>query len=1353
MDPVGSWSAYAASYNRLANAAGGFAQGGSGSGGGGGGAGPDVSSVANTGGGNGQTAAGGGAAQLLLQAAAVSTSPFNHGGFLSPPPTVAYDVFSPLFHQKAHYGSLNHPRLKSDSDISSRDSFNQIVSCSSFFEQGTNSSTMAWSAQGTSSASQLPSPFGILPHESVVSTTAAAKSYDNFNPTAAHFASLNQLPPFQPGDAKKRPPSPSLPKATNTSANFFQHNFPELNPPNFKAFENGQQHQPQHPAQEYRIPQPPRSQFPPQKNRSPYPPPQVVDKPANKPVRGPIADKGPDSQESQSSPISFAIMDAGSPRNYQKMRSSGDFPQANYRYPEGGGEQSPPAFYGTGSAGTEISRAPGVVYPSVITRTEKNYPQWEDKQKKVGQYYDQAALNSCRDDPMSLVKTLHQQQPPEEKSIPKKRRKSLSAEPRVPPPAHISTNQTNGAPPGAGYMDFERWNLPPPGNFVAPSNAPPPQLMVPYIPPLQPTPPPEDQTQLGKEEQPPDRESGKKPEPQVVVPDIEEELDFLTEDLPTPPPKTKKKKAPPPLEIKPNPNNSCFLMSFEKFLSGDTEELSPPPMPRRNSWKNYEPQETTIVAPLPKEVSSEPPPLPDEHTVEGDPQDDPRYFPLPKTSENRTFDSSEDDEDEFTIDAKAKRTEIEPEAGEKKPNEDEPTDQKETPVPVSSPPASPPSPPKPLRFKSKAKIKRIQMEMEREKEMEIEREKQQQRESDLEGENEDEQHEFVPVEAVEAVLSEVSSDESDVPKRRTSSRRKAKDKQLINYDKYYDDDESVPEDSDSDPAWTPQYDSPPDDIMDTWRRRKTKRTPKKRARGNYHRTYPSNLPGGQGGIGGYIGHMYEPSDTKNSTPRSETSGGNSPDSSSPPPGSNPPLRHGAESPILPAKMKPLQVTRKIVTKLEIKFPFPVGDFVVSRADIHKYNPPIWRVKEKAILQKYQHMVRDGVTLYSNLPSYTGWSPESKNVYSAVPVKIVSQNKSEIVVHPVHYQIREPTPESLEIMAKCIEDTDKFQDNFEVYIQTLFSQALDSNFLTEIFVEKGDYFSLYWVSGVDDYFLSNVSTVDRITQGYKDRLVNALGWQELGAELTKRPNYRRTPCGAGVRPPAHQPAAAKPATSGPKCGTSNCDSPAVAILELSGLPYHSDTLQIVSDKLRSVTELYVCGTCCDRVELAHRLSHQKCALFAHCEERVRDKRIEDPNKDTTQVLNELLADEAWLGQIYNEVRSTWGLVDVVVQELSQTGAPRPTPDFEIVQFQPPQQGATLTPLVPSGSRNLARMTSWSSINIQSTKESSGKRTQLHQFLFYRGAEAQLTGVSRKRGYMFPRDCSDLFFESLVGIPAP
>ena len=44
----------------------------------------------------------------------------------------------------------------------------------------------------------------------------------------------------------------------------------------------------------------------------------------------------------------------------------------------------------------------------------------------------------------------------------------------------------------------------------------------------------------------------------------------------------------------------------------------------------------------------------------------------------------------------------------------------------------------------------------------------------------------------------------------------------------------------------------------------------------------------------------------------------------------------------------------------------------------------------------------------------------------------------------------------EIRKRSYAETAQFQENFEVYIQALISQCLDSNFLDEVFSDQGTY---------------------------------------------------------------------------------------------------------------------------------------------------------------------------------------------------------------------------------------------------------------------------------------------------------
>lgn len=140
MDPVGPWSAYA-SYSRL----------------------PGVQPSTSSG-------------ELhhhlpTTAAPATTTAQLIPGGFLSPPHVSYETVFSPLFHHagaKPHYVAQHRAQGAKAGE-------GEYHQGQAFFEQG------AW---------QQNSPFGILPHESVVATTTAKTgTYENFNFPLNHLNS------------------------------------------------------------------------------------------------------------------------------------------------------------------------------------------------------------------------------------------------------------------------------------------------------------------------------------------------------------------------------------------------------------------------------------------------------------------------------------------------------------------------------------------------------------------------------------------------------------------------------------------------------------------------------------------------------------------------------------------------------------------------------------------------------------------------------------------------------------------------------------------------------------------------------------------------------------------------------------------------------------------------------------------------------------------------------------------------------------------------------------------------------------------------------------------------------------
>lgn len=81
---------------------------------------------------------------------------------------------------------------------------------------------------------------------------------------------------------------------------------------------------------------------------------------------------------------------------------------------------------------------------------------------------------------------------------------------------------------------------------------------------------------------------------------------------------------------------------------------------------------------------------------------------------------------------------------------------------------------------------------------------------------------------------------------------------------------------------------------------------------------------------------------------------------------------------------------------------------------------------------------------------------------------------------------------------------QMQEHFEIYLQTLISQALDPNFLEEIFLEQGlfktkNFFICFIFKNFifsDDYFLSKVKLIDEYTESRKNCILVSTNWTKV-----------------------------------------------------------------------------------------------------------------------------------------------------------------------------------------------------------------------------------------------------------------
>ncbi|XP_035213277.1 uncharacterized protein LOC118187187 isoform X2 [Stegodyphus dumicola] len=310
------------------------------------------------------------------------------------------------------------------------------------------------------------------------------------------------------------------------------------------------------------------------------------------------------------------------------------------------------------------------------------------------------------------------------------------------------------------------------------------------------------------------------------------------------------------------------------------------------------------------------------------------------------------------------------------------------------------------------------------------------------------------------------------------------------------------------------------------------------------------------------------------------------------------------------KSVPATVCKKEILEPVVRVRKEKERFLVAKADINEPTPFLWRVdKETNMLQRFEWFEQDGLLLYRSTYTYAAWNEISFSNYVTANVKIVSHNRVVFIVEYLGPAVNEPVEEFPD--ENVTAPPDPLRDNFEVFLQTLISQALDPNFLSEITNEN------------DEYFLSNIKEIEQVSEAKKSTLLKDT-WDE---ELQKCANTY--PCLNIL----------DSITNEMKCQV--CDKEnGIKLLQFYGQPYDLTTLGSVEMPLATKTQFNACCRCSATVSLYNRLHHQKYNFFIKCRTKMNEVKGDSEKIESHVLLEDCLQDHAWVNTLYSELEQTW-----------------------------------------------------------------------------------------------------------------
>ena len=169
--------------------------------------------------------------------------------------------------------------------------------------------------------------------------------------------------------------------------------------------------------------------------------------------------------------------------------------------------------------------------------------------------------------------------------------------------------------------------------------------------------------------------------------------------------------------------------------------------------------------------------------------------------------------------------------------------------------------------------------------------------------------------------------------------------------------------------------------------------------------------------------------------------------------------------------------------------------------------------------------------------------------------------------------------------------------------------------------------------VDTYFTEKIEEIDAECNRRKDSVAGVCNWDSSFRESVnvwpcvnivacdKAPSAEGFACGACMTQvtPTEE---SEPVLASGKC-----------LLQLFGQRYDQTTLKNLppADTLPK-RDYEICLNCQDLVAIYAKVVHLKYELYTYCASRVTFMKVSNPSMETTEILNNLLADEKWMHKV-------------------------------------------------------------------------------------------------------------------------